>query len=225
MVMNGSRSGLLPDPDSLSFSISNDGCVQDLPEPQGPAGPPAVTALYFGDGIIGSYGDAGCQPDPCHLPFRLLLSLFAGHKYKGVVASWHLDVLVPVRQFSLANGSRVCQVAKMTRRRSWPPGQAERGERKGAKQGENACRPAQPGLEAERRRRGRTWPLQSWVRCRGQRNKRSFQPGRLLSQRANRSGRSGAPGPWRPRSRSGSGSLKGKADERVLTHDPPRIYN
>jgi hypothetical protein len=54
MVVNGSRPGLLPDLDPSSLGISNDGCIQDLPEPQGSAGPPAVTALYLGDGIIGS---------------------------------------------------------------------------------------------------------------------------------------------------------------------------
>ena len=45
MVMNGSRSGLLPDLDSLSSGISNDGCVQDLPEPQGSTGSSAMTTL------------------------------------------------------------------------------------------------------------------------------------------------------------------------------------
>ena len=74
-----------------------------------------MAALYFGNCIIGVQGDPGCQPDPWHLCFRFLLSLFAWHMGKVVIASHHLDVLLSMRQFILANGERVCQVGKTKR--------------------------------------------------------------------------------------------------------------
>jgi len=112
MVMNGSRAGLLPGLDSSSFSISNDGCVQDLPEPQGSAGLSAMTALYFGDGIIGIQGDPGRQLDPWHLRLRFLMMWLARHKCMGIIASWHLDVWLSIRHFRVPDRRRGCQVAE-----------------------------------------------------------------------------------------------------------------
>ena len=110
--MNGSRAGLLPNLDSLSFSISSDGCVQGLPEPQGSTGPSAVTALYFGNGIIGIQGDPGRQLDPRHLRLRFLMVWLARHKCMGIIASWHLDVWLSIRHFRVPDRRRGCQVAK-----------------------------------------------------------------------------------------------------------------
>ena len=87
MVMNGSQSGSLPDSDTLSFGISNDGCIHDLPEPQGSAGLSTVAALDLGNCIIGVSGHPGRQPDPGHLCNGLLLVFFAEHRIKCVIVS------------------------------------------------------------------------------------------------------------------------------------------
>ena len=195
MVMNGSRSGLLPDPDTFFFGISNDGCIQDLPEPQGPAGPSAMTALYFGNGIIGSQGDPGRQLDPCHLCSGLFLSLFVGHRNKGVIASWHLDVLPSMRQFRLAHSRRACQVGKTRLSGGGAGRRAKRSEASGSERSVGKM-PAVRRSRAWKRKRRRCGPrLWPHGRCSAgrspaaRRNKRSFQAGRLLNRRVNENGR------------------------------------
>jgi hypothetical protein len=181
--MNGSRAGLLPDPDPLSFSISSDGCVQDLPEPQGSTGPSAVTALDFGNGIIGIQGDPGRQLDPRHLRLRLLIWWLARHKCMGIIASWHPDVWLSIRHFRVPDRRRGCQVAKASA--GGASRRVERSKARGRERARRKCLPsgaAGPGSASggDVAPPGATWPRLRWPMHRGQRSQRRFQAGRLV---------------------------------------------